>query len=191
LAMSSAAEPVMPAAHTNVRGSADRSMCFLSDDSSHEIDRYVSSEHLMRISSAAIRFRADPTTAQDLRSGAYSSASAAICFSPSSTCCSASGSINSADSNSPSSAVPAPPAARPSAHAKQDASGDLAIEGLRGGNRHLDVATVGRIQHAIRLGRQIAASAVDDRDDDCAALPDQVYSAVGVSCGAGLADRDH
>jgi hypothetical protein len=73
LAMSSPAEPVMPAAHTNVRGSADRSMCFLSDDSSHEIDRYVSSEHLTRISSAAIRLRADPTTAQDLRSGAYSS----------------------------------------------------------------------------------------------------------------------
>ena len=46
---------------------------------------------------------------------------------------------------------------------QQRAGGDLGVERLRRGHAHLDVAAVGRVQHAVGLVGEVAAAAVDDR----------------------------
>ena len=67
--------------------------------------------------------------------------------------------------------MPRPPRSRglslPSAwaisHDKQDPGGDLRVEGLRRGHRHLHVAAVGGVDDPVgALGRQVAVAAVDD-----------------------------
>ncbi len=48
---------------------------------------------------------------------------------------------------------------------EQVAGGHLGVEGLRGRDAHLDVAAVGRVQHAVGLVDEVAVPAVDDGDD--------------------------
>ena len=47
---------------------------------------------------------------------------------------------------------------------------DLRVEGLRRRDAHLDVATVGRVEHAVGLVDEVAVAPVDDRDDRRAAV---------------------
>ena len=100
----------------------------------------------------------------------------------------------------------AAPAARPAARgarwsrAAADRLGDgagqqrarrhLGVERLGRGHAHLDVAAVGRVEHAVGLVGEVAAAAVDDADHGRAAGPGQVDRAVRVGRGAALADGD-
>ena len=61
---------------------------------------------------------------------------------------------------------------------QQHARGDLGVERLRRGDAHLDVATVGRVQHAVGLVGEVAAAAVDDADHAPPRAP-----AAGRRCG--------
>ncbi len=72
---------------------------------------------------------------------------------------------------------------------EQEAGRDLSVERLGGGHAHLDVAAVGRVQHAVGPIGEIAVASVHDGDHVSAASPHQVHGAVGVGGGAGLADR--
>ena len=73
---------------------------------------------------------------------------------------------------------------------KHVARRDLRVERLRRCDAHLDVAAVGRVEHAVGLVDEIAVATVDDRDDRRTAVAGEVDGAVGVGGGAALADRD-
>ncbi|NDH24535.1 MAG: hypothetical protein EBY49_11470, partial [Actinobacteria bacterium] len=73
---------------------------------------------------------------------------------------------------------------------QQEASRDLRVERLRRGDRHLDVATIGGVQHTIGTIGEIAPPPVDDRDDVGTSVANDVDRAVGVGGRAGLADGD-
>ena len=70
---------------------------------------------------------------------------------------------------------------------QQGARGDLGVEGLGGGDRHLHVAAVGGVEHAVGLVGEVAVAAVHDADDGRAPLAGEVDRAVGVGGGAALA----
>ena len=74
---------------------------------------------------------------------------------------------------------------------QQRARGDLGVEGLRRGDRHLHVAAVGRVEHAVGLVGQVAVAPVHDADDGRATLASEVDRAVGVGGGAALAHGHH
>ncbi len=76
------------------------------------------------------------------------------------------------------------------AQRQQEAGRDLGVERLGRRHAHLDVATVGRVEHAVGLVGEVAVATVDDGDDPAAARPHQVDGAVGVGGGARLADGD-
>ena len=82
-----------------------------------------------------------------------------------------------------------PPAHPGQVQAQHRARGDLRVERLGRGDGHLDVAAVGRVQHAVALVRQVAVAPVDDAQHGRAAGADHVDGAVGVGGGAGLAHR--
>ena len=73
---------------------------------------------------------------------------------------------------------------------EQEPGRDLRVEGLGGGDAHLHVAPVGRVEHAIALVGEVGAAAVDDGEHGGAAVAHEVDGAVGVGGRAGLADRD-
>ena len=73
---------------------------------------------------------------------------------------------------------------------QQEARRELRVQRLRRRHRHLDVATVGRVEHAVRLVDQVAVASVDDGDHAGAASAREVDGAVGVGGGARLADGD-
>jgi hypothetical protein len=66
---------------------------------------------------------------------------------------------------------------------------DLRVEGLRRRHRHLHVATVGRVEHAVALVDEIAVAAVDDRDDRRPPRPHEIDGSVRVGRRSRLADR--
>src|SRR3546814_1813329 len=74
---------------------------------------------------------------------------------------------------------------------QQEAGGDLRVEGLGGGHAHLDVAPVGRVEHAVGLVGEVGPAAVDDGEDLRTTPAHEVDGAVGVGGGARLADGDH
>lgn len=75
--------------------------------------------------------------------------------------------------------------------ARQDgARGNLCVERLRAGNAHLDVTTVRRVVHAVRLVCEITGTTVHDGQDRRTATGNEVHRAVGVRGGAALADGD-
>ena len=49
---------------------------------------------------------------------------------------------------------------------EQESGGDLRVERLRRRHAHLDVAAVGRVEHAVALVDEVALAPVDDRDHD-------------------------
>ena len=66
------------------------------------------------------------------------------------------------------------PGRRSSAAARrrqQEAGRDLRVERLGGRHAHLDVATVGRVEHAVGLVGEVAVAPVDDGDHDRAPRP--------------------
>ena len=90
--------------------------------------------------------------------------------------------------------APGPRRSRPTSvgerEREQEPGGDLRVERLGRRDAHLDVAAVGRVEHAVGLVDEVAVAAVDDRDHRRAAGPREVDGAVGVGGGAALADRD-
>ncbi len=74
---------------------------------------------------------------------------------------------------------------------QQEAGGDLGVEGLRGGDAHLDVAPVGGEQHAVGLVGEVAPPPVHDGDDLRATATHEVDGAVGVGGRPRLADGHH
>ena len=73
---------------------------------------------------------------------------------------------------------------------EQEAGRDLRVERLGRRDAHLDVAPVGRVEHAVGLVDEIALAPVHDRDHERAAGAREVDGAVRVGGGARLADRD-
>ena len=74
---------------------------------------------------------------------------------------------------------------------EQEAGGDLRVERLRGGHAHLDVATIGRVEHAVGAVGEIAVATIDDRHHVGAPGPHEVDRSVGVGRGTRLTHRDH
>ena len=68
--------------------------------------------------------------------------------------------------------------------------GDLRVERLRRRHRHLEVAAVRRVEHAVGLVDEVALPAVHDRDHRGTPAAREVDGAVRVGRGAALADRD-
>ncbi len=88
------------------------------------------------------------------------------------------------------SAVVADPGCLSDRAGQQRTGGHLGVEGLRRRHTHLDVAPVGRVEHAVGLVGEIATAPVDDADHRCTTRAQQVDRAVRVGGGSGLADCD-
>ena len=71
---------------------------------------------------------------------------------------------------------------------QQEARRHLGVERLGGGDAHLDVAPVRRVEDAVGLHDQVAVAPVDDGQHRRPPGPDQVDGAVGVGGRARLAD---
>ena len=82
------------------------------------------------------------------------------------------------------------PTASAMATASRHARRHLGVERLGRRHRHLDVAPVGRVQHAVGLVGEVAVAPVDDGDDGGAPTAGQVDGPVGVGGRTGLADGD-
>ena len=74
---------------------------------------------------------------------------------------------------------------------QQHARRHLCVEGFGRGHAHLHIATIGREQHTVGLVAQIAATAIDDADDERAARSSQIDRSIGVGRGSALTHRDH
>ena len=71
---------------------------------------------------------------------------------------------------------------------KQRARRNLCVEGLGGGHRHLHIAAVGGVEHAVGPVGQVAAAPVDDGDHGRPPGASEIDRAIGIGGGAGLAD---
>ena len=77
----------------------------------------------------------------------------------------ASGSSRSAAAARRAARVAARRSPRPASTRRAGTGGDLRVERLGRRHAHLDVATVGRVQHAVGLVGEVAVATVDDGDD--------------------------
>ena len=73
---------------------------------------------------------------------------------------------------------------------EQHTRGQLRVERLGGRDAHLDVTTVGCVEHAVALVDEIALPPVDDGNHDGATRAHEIDGAVRVGRGSRLRDRD-